>query len=470
MPQNKLFARFLYSGMQAIAVQVLGSLFFYLISVYLSKDNFGMISWLNALSLFFTTILGFGLEQVVTRRIAASNRSDWAAGAFFIHSVAGFIITLLILLGLKVIFHDAVFQYLPWFFAAQGLIFTGVPLKQFLNAKERFTPYGVIALISNSFKILVAWYLQYKGLLNTGTVITVLIGSAALELLCLLAYVVPKTTFSFKFNAKPYIKLIRESAAQYISVIFDMSLSRIDWILLGIITTNVVLADYSFAYRAFELARLPMLIIGPMILPRFSRLLATTKRWDDFKDWINDFNTVELFFAMLIPLILNFLWTPVVGWITGGKYGQGNSLQFMLLSLCIPLQFFVNLLWTVGFSAKKYRSVTGITIACAVTNIALNLLLIPMFDSLGAAIAFLATTALQGFLYYRLVNREVVAVSIFPLVAFILLAGIVYIAVNWLSIHYIFRLIIAIAAYLFIAAGCKLITKQRMVNFKNFLS
>lgn len=457
--------------MQAIAVQVLGSLFFYLVSIYLSKDNFGMISWLNALSLFFTTILGFGLEQVVTRRIAASNRSDWAAGAFFIHALGGFAITLFILFCLRTIFHDAVFHYLPWFFTAQGLIYSGVPLKQFLNAKEKFTPYGLIAIVSNSFKILAAWYLQYKGMLDTGSVIMILIVSAAFELLCLMVYIViTKPAFTFKLPVKPYLKLVRESAAQYISVIFDMSLSRIDWILLGIITTNVVLADYSFAYRAFELARLPMLIIGPMILPRFSRLLATVNRPGNFEEQVNAFNTVELFFAMLIPLTLNILWGPVVGLITGGKYGQGNSLQFMLLSMCIPLQFFINLLWTISFSAKKYKQVSGITIACAVTNIVFNLVLIPMFNGLGAAIAFLATTLLQGFLYYRLVNKQIVTVSMFPLMAFLLLAGVVYILVNGLSIHYLLRLIVAVAAYIFMAIIVKLINKQRLVSFKDLLA
>ncbi|WP_432326498.1 hypothetical protein ACRQ5D_21230 [Mucilaginibacter sp. P25] len=77
--------------MQALALQVLGSIFFYIISVYLSKDSFGAISWMNALSIFVTTILGFGLEQVVIRRIAASQRSDWAAAAFLFHSLTTFL-------------------------------------------------------------------------------------------------------------------------------------------------------------------------------------------------------------------------------------------------------------------------------------------------------------------------------------------------------------------------------------------
>jgi len=88
--KNKLLVKIFSSGLQAISVQILGGVFFYFISIYISKDEFGIISWTNAVSVFLTTILGFGLEQVVVRRIAASKRSDWAAAAFFIHSIAGF--------------------------------------------------------------------------------------------------------------------------------------------------------------------------------------------------------------------------------------------------------------------------------------------------------------------------------------------------------------------------------------------
>ena len=72
-----------------MAIQVFGVLFFWVISFYLPKDEFGIISWANAVSMFLTTILSCGMEQVIVRRIAASSRSDWAAAAYFFHTIAG---------------------------------------------------------------------------------------------------------------------------------------------------------------------------------------------------------------------------------------------------------------------------------------------------------------------------------------------------------------------------------------------
>ncbi len=459
--------------MQAIAVQVLGSVFFYFISVYLSKESFGTISWMNAVSFFLLTILGFGLEQVVVRRIAASKTSDWAAAAFFIHTIVGFIITFLLLVVLSNIFKNqsAIYHYLPWFFAAQGLIYIGIPLKQFLNAKELFTPYGIISVVSNTGKIIAVCCLQQLEQLDTATVVVVLICSAVFELCCLLVYLVAKTNFSFKLHFKAYLKLIKESSAQYLSVIFDMSLSRMDWILLGIMTTNVVLADYSFAYRAYELARLPMLIIAPILLPRLSRLLASGKKLGNIQQfYINSFSTVEQFFAVLIPLMLNILWVPLISMITKGKYGDSNAVQFLILSLCIPLQFFINLLWTLSFGGKKYKQVTSITIICAATNIVLNLLLIHQFKGLGAAAAFFITTVLQGGLYYRLVNKQVMNIALKPIVIFMLSAIVIYVSATNIPVNFLLQLLIAVALYVGFAFASKQMTRQHLLNFKHFLS
>ena len=364
-----------------------------------------------------------------------------------------------------------IYRFLPWFFTAQGLIYIGIPLKQFLNAKEKFAPYGIIAVISNACKIAIAFILQQNHQLNIHTVIIILICTAGFELCCLLIYVLAKTTFSFKVHFKAYKKLIKESSVQYLSVIFDMSLSRMDWILVGIITANsVALADYSFAYRAFELARLPVFVIAPMLLPRLARLMAANNKPGILQQQhINSFIKIEMFFAGLILLSLNILWAPLVTLITKGKYGNSNSLQFLVLTLCIPLQFAINLLWSLTFGAKKYRSVSFITIICAVINIVLNLILIPKFSGLGAAVAFLITTLLQGYLYYKLVCKEIMRISLSPLILFIIAITIYFIAAG-INVHFLIQLLIAIILYLLTAILTKQMSRQHIYNFKQFLS
>lgn len=300
----------------------------------------------------------------------------------------------------------------------------------------------------------------------------ILICSAAFELGCLLAYLLSKTSFRFRFPVKAYIKLLKEATVPYLSVLFDLSLSRMDWILLGVIAGNTILADYSFAYRAFELARLPMIIIGPVILPRLSRQMATSNNQPNAaaQQMINSFGTVELFFGIMIPLVLNVLWEPVMMLLTKGKYGHSNLWEFLILSVCIPLQLFINLLWSISFGARKYRSVTTITIICAAINVGLNLVLIPLWGGEGAAAAFLLTTLLQCGLYYRLVGKQIMAVRLRPSVVLMVFAILIYLLVAHINIHFMSKLAAAVVMYGLVAVLTKQINKQQWVHFKNFLA
>ncbi len=468
--KSKLIKSLFSSGLQAISVQVLGVVFLGIVAYYLSDEEFGIISWANALSMFITTIIGFGLEQVVVRRIAASPSSNWAAASFLFHVFIGSIISIAFVTIFSYTCANCgiAVSYLPLFYVAQSVILLIVPLKQFLNAKHIFTPYGVIAIISNILKISIAFVLVKMSYLSVEVVALIFIGSSLLEFIALLIYILAKTDFSFRFKMQAYKKLIKEATPQYLSAIFDTTLSRIDWILLGIIGVSfAATAAYSFAYRAYELARLPIVIIAPVILNIFANQLAKDGRLSEEKKTIvNDIFTVEAFIAVLIPLVFSIIWAPVLDSIPNfaDKYGSKNEAEFIILSVCIPLHFFINLLWTLSFSARKYKKITTITVITAVSNVVLNLVLIPLYSSIGAAIAYFITTIIQAAFFYKLVQDYIIKVPVRPMLLFMLIAVGAYLLSTRLHIHVAFRVLAALLIY--IAAGfiTRTIRKQNLLT------
>ncbi len=456
--------------MQALAVQVLGVLFFYVIAQYLSKDDFGIINGANAKAVMLTTLLSFGMDQVVVRRIAASRSSDWAAAAYLFHAFAGSVLVfLLLLLGSRLFSEQVnVLVYLPWFFAAQAITFIGAPLKQFLNAKQQFAPYGVIAVFSNVLKICLAFYLLRSQQLSLMTVVVVLMVCALLEFIALLIYVLRKADFSFRFKTLAYKKLIRESLPQYVSVIFDSSLSRMDWVLLGFLSTAAMTADYAVASRAFEVARLPLAIIAPILLSQFARMLANNRMSEDKQELVKQLFTLEMFVAMLIPLVGNILWAPVLDSWFHGKYGSVNATEFLLLSICIPLQFGINLLWTLSFSGRRYKQISSITIYSAITNIVISVVLIPKLGSLGAAISFLTTSVLQLAGHYFLVRKNLMAAPIHTFFLFLIVAAASYAVSIYLTDSIIARVLISVVLYLGLSLLFRLVSKEHMQTLKQF--
>ncbi len=470
--KNNLLKKIFSSGLQAVSVQILGVLFFFVVSFYLPESEFGIISWSNAVSILLTTLLSFGIDQVAVRRIAASERSDWAAAAYLFHTFVGSVLAFLVLLVIVSIWgnNENTLHFLPWFFVAQAIIYIGTPLKQFLNAKQKFAPYGVIAIVSNVCKISLAYWGIHKQLLSVELVYVILIICAVIELVGLMVYVLKRTSFSFKFKWIAYRKLIKESTPQYIAMIFDTSLSRIDWILLGIISTNAVTGIYAFAYRAYELSRLPITVIAPIILNIFSRMLVSGQKPDEEKqNVIRQLFTVVMFLAMLMPLVLNVIWGPVLDWLYHGKYGSVNATEFLLLSICIPFQFTINLLWTLTFASKKYNKVTTITIITAVSNLALNLILIPFYGGLGAAIAYLLTNVVQMLGYYVVVHNKIIKFPLRSLVFFLLLGLGAYYLSTFITDQPIYQIVAAVVLYVGIALLTKMVKKSHVTMLKTLL-
>ncbi len=464
---------FLSSGLQAISVQVLGVLFIAIVAKFLSKEAFGIVQAANAMAMFITTLLSFGLEQVVVRRIAASSTSDWAAAAFLFHNLVGSVIALgLTVLAAQILPDpESIMYYLPLFFAAQAVMFLVTPLKQFLNAKHIFTPYGVIAIFSNTLKIVLALVLYSRNGLSIMAAGYILLGCAFLEIFTLLIYIRTKTSFRFTFRLSAYRKLIRESMPQYLSAVFDSSLSRLDIILLGFIGASfAATADYGIAYRAYEMARLPIVIIAPVILNIFARAMASGGKISiEVQAEVKTLYTIEIFFAMLIPLVLNILWSPVLNIVFDNKYGSSNAPEFLILSVCIPLHFFINLMWTICFSARKYKKTATITMFSALINLVLNIVLIKYWGGLGAAIAYLLTTLFQAAAYYLVVNRHMMHIPLDVLFRFLAAAALSYIGVQWLNLNTVLEIVIAVTLYFAINLATGWINRAHFKNIRTYL-
>ena len=109
-------------------------------------------------------------------------------------------------------------------------------------------------------------------------------------------------------------------------------ITRIDWILMGLLSTSAIVAEYSFAYRAYELSPFPLLIIAPVLLSRFSKFFAGNNDESLFfkKRELGQLIRAEMILATLIPLVLNIIWTPFVDFLTGNKYGAVNQITFLI--------------------------------------------------------------------------------------------------------------------------------------------
>lgn len=394
------------STIQVVLNQALGLLVFIIISRYLEKPVYGELNWSLAILTFIFTTLSLRLEQIVVRKVAAGDDASKMLTLFTGHALFTGVVFYLLLFLSSLLF-PSFFQHhqlLLILAISQLLNFISSPFKQIANGKEFFRLLAIMSSVSNLVRaVWLLWVVLFSEL-TIRQVLIIYIVSALAELvisICIVRYKLNISTGVWKW--KDYFLLLTESLPQIGSVFLNACIARFDWILLGIFAGTVVTAEYSFAYKIFELCPVPLLILGPILLSRFSKYFSQNSESAllNKKREIGFFIRCEMIAATIIPLVLNIVWSPLIDSISDNKYGEVNKTNFLLLSLCLPFQYINNLLWTVEFAQNRLRRILKITAVTCTIIIAGDLLMIPLLNARGAAIVYLAATICEYLIYMR---------------------------------------------------------------------
>jgi O-antigen/teichoic acid export membrane protein len=467
MGENKISKDLLANAVQTGIAQLVSLSIFYLMSRYISKDDFGTFNWSTALGSTILALGSLGLDLVLIKRISSGEDAKLLAGIHFFHTaLLGFI--LLLSIGLMMYFAPQLIPFQPLFFLVIiQLTITAIAnsFKFTLTGLEAFKQLAIIAIVINLIKISIIISLF---IINRFSIISIVYGfilTSLLELIHSYYFVNKHIRGRLKpiFEQKSYKNFIIESLPQLGVVIFDSALARVDWILLGIMSTAAITAEYSFAYKFFELSKIPLVILAPVLLTRFSKLFSTEQLIDaDTQKGIQAFFGLEIFLSFIIPIFMTCAWSDLIDWVTDGKYGAVNQYNFAILALCVPLVFAINFMWTIGFIQGQLKPILRITITASLFNVLLNLLFIKYLGSMGSAIAYLLSTLLQFFMYARTIHFNRIKIDFKPFVWFFSLAFISVLCSKLFFSNQYLAALIASTSYISIAFFSKMITKANI--------
>lgn len=398
--KNKLLRNLSANTVQLVVNQLLGLVIFYLLSTGLDKTNFGQLNLALAILLVSFNLLSLGIDQVAIRRIASGHPPQSVLQLYLFHVLLTGLLFYALLFGgsLLIKLQSGLYPLLLLIGLGKLMIYFSTPFKQASSGLEQFKPLAVMLVISNLVRSAGLVVLTLLHVLSLQTTIIIFIAGDAFELaLCI--YLFKKTAkmpITFGWHKAAYIQLLREALPQTGVVLITSALARFDWIFIGFLVSAAKLAEYSFAYKVFEMATLPLLAIAPLLIPWFTRLFKQQQ--------VNASNLklllrAELLVAAFTIVVLNMLWAPVVDVVTAGKYGAVNTHTIFILTLCIPFLYLNNFLWTIYFAQSRMKMILTGFIITFLVNVVLDIVLIPIYKNEGAAIAFLAATIVQSIFY-----------------------------------------------------------------------
>jgi O-antigen/teichoic acid export membrane protein len=409
MLKQKIIRGLSATTLQLVINQLFGVVIFYILSRELTKNNFGELNWTLAVLLTAFNLLSFGIDQILVKKIAAGGNISTLLSLYVLHTI----ITGLLFYGLlflaSLIFPEFFVHHNLLLLIGIGklLLFFSTPFKQLVTGLQKYNWLLYMSVCSSVLRGLVLLFISLHGNTNIETVVIIFIAGDALELL--VCFIINKKIVKpgkfYKWNRQEYLLLLRESLPQVGVVIFTSTIARFDWIFIGLFVSDVKLAEYSFAYKIFEITTLPLLAIAPLLVPFFT-IFFQQKKENNFVSVQNVkfLLRMEMVIAALTALLLNLLWIPLIDQVTQGKYGAVNIHTIFILSLCIPVLYLNNFLWSIHFAIGKLKSIFFIFAITFSINILGDVILIPFYKNEGAAVAFIIAVFIQYILYLRITD------------------------------------------------------------------
>lgn len=468
--ENKRFLKDVSASTVQIGVtQIANLVIFYLISKYISKEDFGFYNWSVALCTTLITILSFGMDLVYVKRVASGYKEMITINLHFFHTLVSGMI-LICLLGVFLLFFPSFLDGKMLFLLIlinQVSFAVSNSIKLALNGLEKYSYLAYIAIVINIIKLIFILVLFFVGSFSISNIIYSFILTYLIEFIyCFfIARKILQQPIKPVIIASEYKELIKESLPQLGTIILSTSSFRVDLILMGILATTIKTAEYGFALKILQISQLPLMIISPIILTRFSKIFNNRDGIDiETSSKLDRFLKIEMIIAVLIPLGIVSIWTDFFDLITDNKYGAVNALTFQIMAVGIPLHYATNFLWTMAFSQGQLKQILKITIITFSMNAIGNVVLIHFFGGEGAALSDLLCSVISFILYYKITIQTSYKFKLkIPLIAITNGSIAVLISLNC-DVHIILRFLITFVIYGILSH----LTKQ--FDFKSLLT
>ncbi|MCL5666964.1 MAG: flippase [Patescibacteria group bacterium] len=403
---------------------------------YLGPFGSGQYQFVLSYVLLFSTVVDFGIQQFITKKIAENPGS---AKSYFheFFSFEAVIAALLYLLLVAV----ARFRY------PDQAVFYGICLAGLGMVANALT-YPYLAVMA-AFQDLrrVAWINFLNSCVNVSIIFLAIffhryiVFLASVQLAFGILDLILYRFFAARHIPDPQVlkgirlfdfHLIKNIIGQgwpfALLVGFSAIYNRIDVVIITFLKGYAQTGLYTAAYKIFDLLGFFPSVVSYTLFPFFAGLMAK-KAIPEIKFNLEKY--VRLMLAAALPMAVGgtLLSAKLIELVAGPQYtGAGPILSILIWAPAILFTYIpVNSL-VISQLTKKAVAITGINV---IVNIAGNLLLIPLLGIKAAAIMTVVSESLQGIFYFYFVRKNITPFKFFNSLIKPLFASIIMGVVLW---------------------------------------
>lgn len=407
---RKIAYNILFSATGKIISTALALIGIGLITRYLGKEGFGDYATAVAYFSLFAAIADLGIYSVATREISRPNADE--------KEIMGNVFSLRIITSLIVFSATPVIIFfLPYpyevklaimisaaafVFASSYMVLNGIFQKNLAMDKV-----AMAELIGKIVQLGIIFLAVQKDL-GFLVVVSSILFAMIVNFISVFLWSRKYLKFKLNFNFSYWKKFVSNSLPVGISVIVTFLYFKLDTILLSFIKTNADVGIYNAAYKVIEnISFFPGMVAG-LVLPILSHTIFTDRR--KFEEVAN--KIYKMFIILIVPLVIGTLYlADGIIYIIGGAGYEEAGLVLKILVFALVFIFFGNLSNNILLAGNMQKKLMIALSLCAVFNISVNLVLIPKYSFLGAAVTSVATEFLVVVITFYLISKNL---SYFP--------------------------------------------------------
>lgn len=434
----------------------------------LGPEGTGKVSFALSFVSYFILLASIGIPLYGIREIARLRNdrikiSELTQELFIMHIVTSIIISIIFII---LIFLNNKLQEEKnlYFIVSFSIILTTMGMEWLYQGLEQYSYITIRSIIFSTISTVAIFvFIHNKSdyLISAALGVFASLGSSVLNF-----YNARKILFAKRTNPWNFKKHIRPMAIVYLMNFIISIYIQLDTVMLGFMSSAKNVGYYVSGLKINKMLLALVTSLGVVLLPRLSFYIANNLK-DDFNRVLK--RSFEIIWILCLPIVaaLMLLSNEIIVIFAGNQYIPAS----ICIVITAPIILFIGLTNIFGiqilYPLGRDKEVVYSVAAGAIFAFILNLILIPYFAHIGAAIATLISELVVLIAQIILISKEYRILMPFKTISkyFIatLILAILIILIKFGTKQYWLRLFIAVPTGVFLYFGVLLLLKEALV-------
>lgn len=469
MKQNNLKVNFIMNAFLTMSSFIFPLITFPYISRILGPSGTGLVSFATSIVTYFALFAQLGIPTYGIRAVARV-RDDKVLLSKTVQEI--FIINILMSACVYIFFFIAL-ELVPQMYANSNLfliisstiIFNAIGMDWLYKGLEKYT-YITFVSILFKFIALILMFLCVHQKSDYVVYGAISIFAASASNICnffnvhKLIYLKPIGNFEFKYHLRPIMIFFAMACATTIY-------TNLDTVMIGFMKSNADVGFYNAATKIKTILVSIVTSLGVVLLPRASYYIE--------HDQIDEFKRISakaINFVLLIslPLCIYFIMFAKEGvlFLSGDAYTEA----ILPMQILMPTLIFIGLTNIMGIQMLiplgREKVVLYSEIAGAIVDLVINIILIPIMASSGAAIGTLVAEMVVWIVQYIALKEDVketyVKIRYLPIVIGLAISALFSMPIKLLGLSSFFTLLLSAIVFFGVYLVVLTVAKEKLVN------